>query len=488
MFAPAKILRVFAAFCLASGSVRALVVDNTTTLNDTPPSNGAPWFNVGKGGGASAVYLKKGWVVSARHVFGGATSAQVNFAGTTYSSGTVFVLKNPDNTDSDVVLFNIGAAAPAQSAEIGLMTTSPLVNTSLTMIGHGSRRSGGLMSISHTNGSSNGYYSDYLYGANKSWGSNRVASASAAIAGTNFWGFHTSFTATGSSGTAQATVGDSGGGLFYKPSRNSAWQLAATMNAVATFNGQPGGTALNGNRTFNADMFHYAEQINARLNATSTAPALAAVSPGTLIAADQPQTLTFTGSNVSKGAVIQRATSDDFLSFSDTAARGNWVDPNTMTLSVTAQSPATWKFRVVNPDGQPSAPVTVTITPQTSSTSRTGPTAPTGAEATADTDNDGLNNLQEYALGSDPSDANSANHPVADTETAEGQSYLTLTYDRDTTKSDITYQVQTTSDLTTGEWSDVPDAVVSANGTIERRKARVAIEGTRRFLRLQISP
>ena len=136
-----SIFRCVTALALIA-KAQALIVDDINTLNGTAPANGAPWTNVGAGNGASGVYLKKGWVVGARHVFGGDTSAVITFTSqtnvsSTYSGGTIFVLKNTDGSASDVVLFNIGTVPAGIFSEIGVAASTPTVSTSLTYIGYG---------------------------------------------------------------------------------------------------------------------------------------------------------------------------------------------------------------------------------------------------------------------------------------------------------------------------------------------------------------
>lgn len=474
---------------LVSAPLQALVVDDTTKLNDTPPPNGAPWNNVGQGNGASVVYLKRGWMVGARHVFGGATSPQVNFGGTIYSGGTIFVLTNPNNSVSDVVMFSIGSSRPAESSEIGIVNSTPLLLSNFTMIGYGARRSGGLTSISYTGGMADGYFWDGASGVNKSWGMNTRNTFGVmgimAGNGNSFQAIATTFTANGGSGTAQATVGDSGGAVFTKSGNN--WQLAATMNAIGGFTGQPGGTAANGNSTFMADMASYQSQINNRLNATTSPPTLSSISPNVFAAGNDPRTLTFFGSSFVNGAKIQIATSNDFNTFGDTLIAGNFISTSMMTLSVLANSPTTWKFRVVNPDGQPSAALTVIVNPQTFSNWLTSYPSLTGNDAltTADPDYDGLANLLEYAFGSDPTQTASANFPLTEIEIVSGQSYLTLSYQKDTSKTDISYQAEMSTDLTT-TWTNIADTLVSSSGTLQQRKVSVLMNEPSHFLRIKI--
>jgi hypothetical protein len=100
---------------------------------------------------------------------------------------------------------------------------------------------------------------------------------------------------------------------------------------------------------------------------------------------------------------------------------------------------------------------------------------------TSDPEGDGLQNLLEYALNLHPREPSLAGLPVV----GDDGGNLTLTYQKDTTKTDISYQVETSDSLS--GWGAVSDALVSTNGTIETRKAVVPINGTRKFLRLKIT-
>jgi hypothetical protein len=244
-------------------AVQAVLVDDTTTLNETAPANGAPWDNVGSINGACGVYLQNGWVITAQHVVGAAVSVSINFGGSSFSSiGAITTLTNPDFTPSDVVLFNIGTT-PAAASNLGVTSTQPNFNTTLTMIGYGNHRSGVLTAISTTSGPVDGYNWDGITGT-EAWGTNKrvnAANSMVQVPGYNaFDSFHTSFTANGTSGSAQATVGDSGGGVFEKS--GSTWLLAGTMNAIGTLDGQTASTSANGNNTYIADMAVYSSQIN----------------------------------------------------------------------------------------------------------------------------------------------------------------------------------------------------------------------------------
>lgn len=100
---------------------------------------------------------------------------------------------------------------------------------------------------------------------------------------------------------------------------------------------------------------------------------------------------------------------------------------------------------------------------------------------TSDPDGDGLQNLIEYALNLHPREPSLAGLP----EVGEDVGNLTLTYLKDTSKPDISYQVEVSDSLS--GWDPVSDALVSTNGTIETRTAVVPISGTKKFLRLKIT-
>jgi len=255
-------LGIGVALSIAAWNASAIVVDDTTALNQSPPSNGGPWKNVGLINGASGVYLKNGWVITAQHVVGAAQNVSISFAGIAFNStGPIITLTNPDNSPSDLVLFNIGAMPPG-AANLGIAPGRPSKTNALLMIGYGQRRAGALEPIACETGTVKGYRWDGVQ--TKSWGINRCtldATGMVQVPGHNaFLTFITVFTANGFSGTAQASLGDSGGGVFMKSGKQ--WTLAGTMNSVSGVRGQTPNTSVNGNATCVADLSAYAASIN----------------------------------------------------------------------------------------------------------------------------------------------------------------------------------------------------------------------------------
>jgi hypothetical protein len=96
-----------------------------------------------------------------------------------------------------------------------------------------------------------------------------------------------------------------------------------------------------------------------------------------------------------------------------------------------------------------------------------------------DTDHDSLDNLAEYALGTDP---NSFTPVPAFTLDA---THLTLTFTRPKDRHDVSYHAESGDQL--GPWSDVPLEITGETSTHETIRARVTrpAAGERLFLRLR---
>lgn len=110
-----------------------------------------------------------------------------------------------------------------------------------------------------------------------------------------------------------------------------------------------------------------------------------------------------------------------------------------------------------------------------------------------DPDSDGINNLLEYALDLDPNANESASGlPTVAPENDGGTDYLTLTYRKNLDAPDLTYTIETSTDLTTWSVATVEsDTVITADldgdGSSELRKARLVRSGEKQFLRIKVT-
>ena len=106
-----------------------------------------------------------------------------------------------------------------------------------------------------------------------------------------------------------------------------------------------------------------------------------------------------------------------------------------------------------------------------------------------DEDADGISNLSEYAFGLDPLIADRSVAVVGyGTATIGGERYLTLSYQRDLERSDAVVEVQASPDLADASWStdSVEDEVISTDGQIEKRLAKIPMSGGRGFMRVVV--
>ena len=113
---------------------------------------------------------------------------------------------------------------------------------------------------------------------------------------------------------------------------------------------------------------------------------------------------------------------------------------------------------------------------------------PAIAGMTVDLDLDGLTNLEEYAYGSDPDGPGAA--PIATETTTIGQdSYLGITITRNPDATDLSFEVQATSDLTDElSWSSAGLVIeVDTPTTLRVRDTVPMANGIARFMRLKIT-
>jgi hypothetical protein len=103
-----------------------------------------------------------------------------------------------------------------------------------------------------------------------------------------------------------------------------------------------------------------------------------------------------------------------------------------------------------------------------------------------DFDFDGLENLVEYALGTDPVTPTPPDRaPASSIEADGGVQYLTLTVPRTAIQPEVTYRVQVGGDL--AGWSENVTVLVNTPTLLKVRDNVPVSSATRRFMRLQIT-
>jgi len=237
----------------------------------TPPPDDPGFNHLGvTSTGLCAVYIGKGWVLSAAHVgqhpvtFGGVTSPDV--------PNSMVQLQQPGVALSDFILFRLAPEPPLPP--LVLSNAAPNVGDNVTMIGNAWDRAPGVTcwNSSWTEVSCNplavyrGYKSAGPYRVR--WGQNLVTSVGEDVdyGSWSTHAFHVQFDQSGVTYEAQAVPGDSGGAVFLK--RNGQWQLVGVMFAVTVFSGQDYySSAVFGQSTYGVDISYYRPQIDAIINA-----------------------------------------------------------------------------------------------------------------------------------------------------------------------------------------------------------------------------
>lgn len=265
-----RVLTVFLVAALSGLRMAAAVIvqGGDGSGNETASGAGSGWDYVGAVGGASGVYLGETngafWVLTAAHVGAGSFT----LSGMTYEmvADSAVTLSG----DADLVLFRIDADPGL--ATLTLAESTPGIGSAVTMIGFGIGREAEptRWTLGWNETPVGGVYEGYQWSGPsiKRWGTNTVSGfGSGGSLSTST--FYTTF----GTGAAQATVGDSGGGVFLADGT-----LAGLMIAVQTMVGQPPATSVfetplgTGNRTHIADLSVYRSEIVEIMNAVVPEP------------------------------------------------------------------------------------------------------------------------------------------------------------------------------------------------------------------------
>jgi hypothetical protein len=257
------------------------------TVNITPPADNPGWYSIGTVGDASAIYLGSDlngdcWVLSADHVTLGATS--FTFFDTSmsqYVTGTYqivpnsgVVLTNPSGQgagqNSDLVMYKIDpTSSPYGAPNLPQLILPPSQPTSGTVIGIGRGTDRQATQTFWDNSqpvwqtvsnSQQASHTGYIVNGPQvmRWGDNQIAQSNVTfnIGTTSHPIYIQSFTTNFVSGAAatpnefQATVGDSGGGVFQK--LGNTWILSGMIDGLTLLQGQPYPSASNPSLPFTA--------------------------------------------------------------------------------------------------------------------------------------------------------------------------------------------------------------------------------------------
>lgn len=266
------LLPLFLAASFQPDARAVILAGGLGTQNTTAPGDDFGFGNVGTVNQASGVYLGNGWVLTAYHVVIDFVFLNANFGGTSYTGNpsTAVRLQNADNSPTDLALFRLTTMPPLP--EVTLSLTTPVITSSLIMMGNGRNRDAtethwDVATLPNPDvwtetlgpGDELGY--KWAGGNTLRWGTNNQASLLPSEINYGLGDvttFRTNFSNSGGS-EAQAAIGDSGGGVFFK--NGGEWELAGIMLAVNGLNGQPNETAVYGNETFSADIATYQAQI-----------------------------------------------------------------------------------------------------------------------------------------------------------------------------------------------------------------------------------
>ena len=263
-------------------SAKAIVTGGAADSSDGTAVTG--FGNVGSLSNSSAVYIGGGWVLTAGHVGAG----NVTFSTGIFSPDSpTTTLKNPDTTDSDLILFHVGGNVGLPSLTLNTNATPLTADQSFTMIGNGFGRAD--PEIFYNVDSSTdpdtwtptpGPTADkggFAYGSagTKRFGNNTVesldaqnhvlefgpnsANVSSVFFVSDFYDDLAQYNASDKTGVGEGEAADfdSGGAAI------SGNVLIGIIDAKGAFDGQPANTAIFGDQSIFMDIATYEPQIEA---------------------------------------------------------------------------------------------------------------------------------------------------------------------------------------------------------------------------------
>jgi hypothetical protein len=249
-FCCAIVLSLALIVLVVSGAQGLVIERESGMLNQRAPADDPGWANVGVCKRWTAVYLGRGWVLTAAHV--GVSNIELD--GTMYEADKKSRERvlNSDGTEADLMLFRIDPVPELPSLEIS--AEPPPLGNSIVMVGSGMGRG------ESTTGQGRVGFS-WQEPFVKRWGTSRVYEHLDYRSVGNTHAFATRFSIAKTEYEAQAALGDSGGAAFaYLEDR---WQLVGIILAVDNHSGQPERSAVYGNRTMIADLARYSQFIRA---------------------------------------------------------------------------------------------------------------------------------------------------------------------------------------------------------------------------------
>ncbi len=233
---------------VATGAVGLVIEREEETLNHQAPADDPGWANVGVCDRWTAVYLGRGWVLTAAHV----GASNINLEGRMYKADVksrerVF---NPDGTAADLMLFRIDPEPDLPSVKIS--AEPPPIGSPIIMVGSGLGRG------EKTTGEGRVGFS-WQAPSVKRWGTSIVHEQLHDQSIGNTDTFTTRFSIARTVYEAHAAHGDSGGAAFAY--LEDQWKLVGIILAVDNHIGQPDRSAVYGNRTMIADLARYSQFI-----------------------------------------------------------------------------------------------------------------------------------------------------------------------------------------------------------------------------------